>query len=166
MWEMNIKRTLKAVIISPLASTGTVVYMLGEDLLSQCPSSLASIASQVPGTLFVMALFSFGFVGMSYLIVVFIGLPAHWILSKLSIKHWGIYMIVGLVVGLALQFSVYLVSNMPAQLRGSGYLLCGINSVLVSIVFWRIAVKPYNNHRQGDAKMRACYKRYVFWRKL
>ncbi|KZY61707.1 hypothetical protein A3742_20970 [Oleiphilus sp. HI0071] len=148
---MNIERTFKAVLISPWASLVFVMYIFGEHLLTQSTESLSSIASQIPGTLFVLSMFVFGFVGTSYLVVVFAGVPVHWVLSKLGIRHWSIYLFLGLCIGLLWQFVLLLGSNMPSQLQEVGYLAYAINSVVVSLVFWYIAVNSHNKKKQADA---------------
>ncbi len=147
--KMNIERTLKAVLISPWASLVLVVYIFVEDILIQSAESLAIIASQLPGTLFVLFLFVFGFVVTSYVVVIFVGLPVHWILSRFGIKHWSIYLLLGLCIGLALQFLIFVGSNMPDQLREGGYWIFATNAVLVSLAFWHIAVNSHNRVAEG-----------------
>ena len=149
--KMNIERTFKAALISPWASLVFVVYVFVEDLLSQSAESLANIASQIPGTLFVLFMFVFGFVGTAYLVVIFAGLPVHWVLSKLGINHWSIYLLLGLCIGLVWQFAALLGSNMPGQLQEAGYWAYAFNAVLVSSVFWHIAVNSHNKQKQADA---------------
>lgn len=146
---MNNERTLKAALISPWASLIFVVYIFGEHLLTRNAEPLS--LSQIPGTLFVLSMFVFGFVGTAYLAVIFAGFPVHWILSRLGIKHWVVYLLLGLCIGLAWQFVLLLGSNMPSQLQEAGYWSYAINAVLVSAVFWHIAVNSHNKQKQADA---------------
>lgn len=145
---MSIENTVKAILISPWASLLVVIYAFGEYLFEMEPDHFQQMLSQIPGLLFVLALFIFGFVGTSYLLVLVCGVPIHLLLCKLNITHWAIYIACGLSIGLLYQYIQLIGSSMPAQLQETGYITYTVSSLLVATVFWYIAVKSHNKLNQ------------------
>ncbi|MBO2650066.1 hypothetical protein [Shewanella algae] len=146
---MNIKSTVKATLIAPWASLLVVVFAFGCCLLGMEPDHFQQMVSQIPRLLFVLAMFVFGFVGTSYLLVLVCGVPVHMVLSKLKITHWSIYIVLGVSIGLLYQYSQLTGSSMPSQLQETGYISYAVSSFLVALAFWYIAVKPHNKARQN-----------------
>ncbi|MCO1336738.1 hypothetical protein MO867_20635 [Microbulbifer sp. OS29] len=142
---MNIKHTLTAVFLSPLASLLLVIVMV-VDSLFRGPSLLS-----LDG-LIVILMFAFGIVAVSFVLVLFFGVPLHFLLSKLNIGNWWAYALTGLVVAISFQFIQLTDSIMPAQLQQTGYGFYAVGGFVVSLAFWFCAVKSHNNNRQGDAK--------------
>ncbi|MFV8783634.1 hypothetical protein ACNKU7_14545 [Microbulbifer sp. SA54] len=145
---MNIESTVKATLIAPWASLLVVVFAFGSYLLEMEPDHFQQMLSQIPGLLFVLAMFVFGFVGTSYLLVLVCGVPVHLVLRKLNITHWSVYILLGVSIGLLYQYIQLIGSSMPSQLRETGYFSYAISSLLVATVFWYIAVKSHNKQRQ------------------
>ena len=140
MGNIKINQTTKAVLIAPWASLIVVIYALGQELLTLNNGSTVNLGAQILSAFLLFLLFIFGFVSISYLVVAFIGVPAHWLFLKLKIKHWGFYIVTGVAISLVIQFLLYINSDVPAQLRAVGYMSYGISAVFVSGVFWYIAV--------------------------
>ena len=146
---MNIESTVKAALIAPWASLLVVVFAFGGYILEMEPDHFQQMLSQIPGLLFVLAMFVFGFVGTSYLLVFVCGVPAHLALSKLNITHWSVYIVLGVGIGLLFQYIQLIGSSMPHQLQETGYISYAVSSLLVASVFWYIAVKSHNKARQN-----------------
>lgn len=141
---MKINQTVKATLISPWASVFVVVYALAQELLALNFNSMTELGSNLLSTVLLFFLFILGFVGISYLIVAFVGLPAHWLLSKLELKHWSFYIVCGVSIALASQFLLFLGNDVPSQIQMFGYISYGFSALFVSFVFWYIAVSPQN----------------------
>lgn len=138
---MNIEKTVKAALVAPWASLFMVAFAFGEHLLAMEPEHFQQIWSQIPGLLFVLAIFIFGFVGTSYMLVLVCGIPIHIALQKFNISHWSVYISLGTGIGLLYQYIQLMGSSMPAQLQETGYVSYAISSLLVATAFWYIAVK-------------------------
>ena len=138
--NMKINQTTKAALVAPWASLIVVIYALGQELLALNSDSTVNFGAQILSTFLLFLIFVFGFVSISYLMVTFIGVPAHWLFLKLKVKHWGFYIATGVAIALVIQFLLYMNSDVPAQLRAVGYMSYGISAIFVSIVFWYIAV--------------------------
>jgi len=147
---MNIQSTFKAVLISPWASLVFVAFMVLESVFASSPGAPTPISGPITGTIIVLFMFTIGYVGTSYLIVVSAGLPLHWLLCRLGISHWSIYLCVGIVIGLVWQFVSLIGSEMPWSLQSVGYISYGVCAAVVSLVFWYIAVKSHNNSLKLD----------------
>ncbi|WP_022958384.1 hypothetical protein [Spongiibacter tropicus] len=145
---MNIESTVKATLIAPWASLLVVVFAFGGYLLEIELDHFQQMLSQIPGLLFVLAMFVFGFVGTSYLLVVVCGVPIHLVLHKLNITHWSAYILLGVSIGLVYQYIQLIGSSMPRQLQETGYITYAASSLLVALAFWYIAVKSHNKQRQ------------------
>ena len=65
--SMNIESTVKATLIAPWASLLVVVFAFGSYLLEIEPDHFQQMLSQIPGLLFVLAMFVFGILGTSYI---------------------------------------------------------------------------------------------------
>ena len=146
---MNIESTVKAALIAPWASLLVVVFAFGGYLLEMEPDHFQQMLSQIPGLLFVLAMFVFGFVGTSYLLVLVFGVPVHLALSKLNITHWSVYIVLGESIGLLFQYNQLIGSSMPSPLQETGYISYAVSSLLVASAFWYIAVKSHNKARQN-----------------
>ncbi|WP_444898161.1 hypothetical protein [Microbulbifer sp. SSSA005] len=142
---MNNKRTLLALLLSPIASSVLIVAILVDSLFNG--QSLVSFEG-----LLVLTLFAIGSIVVSYVFVLLVGLPIHFVFSKLNITSWLAYTLSGIVVAISYQYIQYLGDEMPAQLQEAGYALYAGGGLIVSLVFWYFAVKPHNNNRQSDAK--------------
>ncbi len=132
---MKINQTTKAALVAPWASFIVVIYALDQELLSLNIDSLAVSGSQILSTFLIFLVFVFGFVSISYLIVAFVGVPTHWLLLKLNIKHWVFYIAAGVGIALASQFLLYMNSDVPAQLRTIGYMSYAISAFLYPLFF-------------------------------
>ncbi len=137
---MNIERTFKAVMIAPWASLVPVAYVLAEHFIT----TDADVGAQPLGTLFVVGMLALGSVGTAYIAVVAIGLPIHWGLSRLGLRHCVAYLAIGTATGLLWEFAKLVGSEMPLQLQQAGYLSHAMGALLVSFAFWNIAVDPHN----------------------
>lgn len=142
---MKINQTVKAVLVSPWASVVVVLFALIQDLLALNLNSMTELGPNLMSTVFLFFLFVLVFVGISYLIVAFIGLPAHWLLSKLELKHWSYYIVCGVAIALASQFLLFIGSDVPSKIQIFGYISYGFSAVFVSLVFWYIAVSSQKN---------------------
>jgi len=142
---MNIERTIKAVIISPWATMLMLLYMLFESLYIHGFDPAALLGSFLVATMFI-----FGFVSTAYLIVIFVGLPVHWLFDKFKLTHWLTYLFTGFLIALSWQYILFFNSEIPEQLKTSGYSTYGVCSVLVTLTFWFIAVKSHNKASQSD----------------
>jgi len=146
MWvSMNNKRTLLAVLLSPIASLILIVAMIVDSFFNG--PNLISLEG-----LLAITLFSIGSIAISYAFVLFIGLPIHFLYSKMSIKSWLAYSLSGVVVAVSYQYIQFTGNGMPAQLQETGYLFYAGGGLAVSLVFWYFAVKPHNKNRQSDAE--------------
>ena len=146
---MNIKRTFLAVAIAPWASVFFILFIFAEHFVSR--------DAQLPldfdlGSMLVLCMFVLGTVGTSYLFVIFVGLPIHLLLSKLNIRHWSAYVLSGLLVCLSWQHYLFSQNSMPPQLQKAGYMAYGISSILVSLVFWRVALSEHNKLSRKTAE--------------
>ncbi|MCL1038320.1 hypothetical protein L2750_14395 [Shewanella submarina] len=75
---MNAKQTIKAVLIAPWITLVFVAILFIEHLLGAAHGTAQNSMSQIPGAIFIIFMFVFGFVGTAYLIVISVGLPVHW----------------------------------------------------------------------------------------
>lgn len=128
---MELKNLLKATLVAPWASMVLVVYAFAEHLLSMDAESMELLASQIPGLIYVFILFTLGFVGTAYLIVLVAGLPSHFLLAKLKVRNLTVYLFVGLAIGLLWQYLLLLGSSMPKHLQETGFYSYGISALLV-----------------------------------
>jgi len=87
-------------------------------------------------------MFSFGFVLISYVLVLLVGLPIHWILSKFKAQHWSLYLAAGVAIALVYEY----VSNykLSPPYQETGYMVSSACALVVSYSFWYLAVKSHN----------------------
>jgi len=145
---VNVKLTFKAALFSPWATAPYVLLVLSGLLFSNDSGFSTELASQIPGTLFLFLIFAFKSAFAAYPLVICVGIPVHWVFSKLDINQWYSYVGVGLCIGLFWCHCFYVSSDMPVGLKEAAYGAYAFNSLLVSAVFWYIAVNPHNKHRQ------------------
>lgn len=140
---MDIKRTFLALILAPLASLIIWVAMFVQ-------GALAGAEMKVFEGLIIFFMVGFGFLSVSYAFVAFIGLPIHYVLSKLSITHWSAYCAGGVLSVVVYQYIIHLGSSKPAQLQEADYLLYCSCGLVVSIAFWFIAARPHKKAIERD----------------
>lgn len=129
---MNTQRALKAALISPLAISPIILIGAIINLIEQ---------SFDMGILVVIIFFSLGALITVYALVFFVGLPIHYFLSVLNFQRWYIY-----VTAALLPAFIYCIINMLKngainQAVMVGALIYSVLAVLVSFLFWYIAVK-------------------------
>ncbi|OHU87018.1 MULTISPECIES: hypothetical protein [Pseudoalteromonas] len=133
---MDLKSTTKAALIAPFSSLLVVIGLFAENILTG--GNLASVDG-----LFVIIMFSLGFVATSYVFVICCGVPLHFVLCKLKLNYHWLYVFIGVCVAMAYIYFTQ-PSEMPAQLALSGIWVYGVTAAVVSFVFWLLAVKPHN----------------------
>lgn len=133
---MDKKRITAAVLIAPFASLAVVLGMAAESLLYD--SRMLSFDG-----LMVFGLMALGFVSTSFVFVLLVGVPIHWLLTKIKINSVLWYIAMGVSFALAY---VHLKSpeDIPQSHLQTSLLSYGVTAVFVSWCFWYVAVKTHN----------------------
>ena len=131
---MNTARILSAVFFAPLAALLVWLGMFFESFRHD--TSMLSIEG-----LIYFAFVGFAFLSISYAFTIMVGLPVHFIFSKLSIKSWWAYCVSGVLTPAIYQFAINQTNGMPAQLQAIGYIVYMACGFFVSLAFWFLAVK-------------------------
>jgi hypothetical protein len=149
MWQwrfgviMDTKRTFIAVLLSPFASIIVLVAAFLESI------SRGESIEFLDGFI-VITLFILGFVSVSFVFVIIVGLPIHLGLSKLRIINWFSYCFLGVLIPLLYKYIELIDSEIPNELRSADYMAYGFSGLFVSLAFWFIAVKPHNKSLKQD----------------
>ena len=130
---MDRKRVITAVLISPFASLVVVLMLAAESLLHDF--RIVSVDGLV-----VTGLMALVFVSTSFVLVLVLGVPVHWALSKMKINGGIWYVVAGVSIAVAYQYLVSPEDAPPSHLQ-IGLWTHGVTAVFVSWCFWYLAAR-------------------------
>lgn len=140
---MDKKRTFIATLIAPFASLIVLVGMVLESILNG--QGLLFFDS-----FFVVYMFIAGFLSQSMIFLVVYGLPIHFILSKLKMSYYILYIILGSLGPICFKAFGHLGTETPISHRYTDIMVFGFSGFTVTSAFWLLAVYPHNKNIKTD----------------
>ncbi|WP_110430415.1 hypothetical protein [Glaciecola sp. KUL10] len=140
---MDNKRTFFATLIAPFASLIVLVGMILESIFNG--QGLLFFDS-----FFVVYMFIAGFLSQSMLFLLVYGLPIHFLLSKLKVSYYTLYLLLGSLGPICFKILEHLGTETPISHRYTEIMVFGFSGFAVTTAFWFIAVYPHNKTMKTD----------------